>query len=89
MKINWISIKGFRNFVDETIHFSEKSLIIGANDVRKSNLLYALRLIFDKSISYRDLELTDRVVKNANESDFLSINDLQNFRVDVCWKTTS
>ncbi len=30
MKINWIHIKGFRNFVDEKIHFSQKTLIIGA-----------------------------------------------------------
>ncbi len=59
MIINWIHIKGFRNFVDETIHFSDKTLIIGANDVGKSNLLYALRLLFDRSISDRDLELTD------------------------------
>ena len=59
MKINWIHIKGFRNFVDETIHFSEKTLIIGSNDVGKSNLLYALRLLFDRSISDRDLELTE------------------------------
>lgn len=59
MKINWINIKGFRNFVDETINFAEKTLIIGANDVGKSNLLFALRLLFDRGISERDLELTD------------------------------
>jgi putative ATP-dependent endonuclease of OLD family len=59
MKINWIKINGFRNFVDETIYFAEKTLIIGANDVGKSNLLYALRLLFDRGISERDLELTD------------------------------
>lgn len=59
MKINWIHIKGFRNFVDEKIHFSQKTLIIGANDVGKSNLIYAFRLLFDRSISERDLELSD------------------------------
>lgn len=59
MKINWIHIKGFRNYVDEKIHFSHKTLIIGANDVGKSNLIYALRLLFDRSISERDLELND------------------------------
>ncbi len=59
MRINWIHIKGFRNYVDEKIHFSQKTLIIGANDVGKSNLIYALRLLFDRSISERDLELTD------------------------------
>jgi len=63
MKVNWIHIKGFRNFVDEEIHFSNKTLIIGANDVGKSNLLYAMRLLFDRSISDRDLELTDKTSK--------------------------
>ena len=32
---------------------------IGANDVGKTNLLYALRILFDKSISEHDLDLKD------------------------------
>ena len=59
MKISIIHIKGFRNFDDEQITFQDKTLIIGANDVGKTNLIYALRLLFDKSISERDLELSD------------------------------
>ena len=59
MKISSIHIKGFRNFDDEEITFQGKTLIIGANDVGKTNLIYALRLLFDKSISERDLELSD------------------------------
>lgn len=59
MKISKIHIKGFRNFDDESITFQDKTLIIGANDVGKTNLIYALRLLFDKSISEHDLELTD------------------------------
>jgi len=59
MKISSIHIKGFRNFDDEEITFQDKTLIIGANDVGKTNLIYALRLLFDKSISERDLELSD------------------------------
>ena len=59
MKISSIHIKGFRNFDDEQITFQDKTLIIGANDVGKTNLIYALRLLFDKSISERDLELSD------------------------------
>ncbi len=59
MKISKIHIKGFRNFDDESIIFQGKTLIIGANDVGKTNLIYALRLLFDKSISEHDLELTD------------------------------
>lgn len=59
MRISKIHIKGFRNFDDEEITFQDKTLIIGANDVGKTNLIYALRLLFDKSISERDLELSD------------------------------
>ena len=50
MRIEKIHIKGFRNFEDEEIFFQPKTLIIGANDVGKTNLLYALRILFDKSI---------------------------------------
>lgn len=59
MKISKIHIKGFRNFNDELIIFQGKTLIIGANDVGKTNLIYAIRLLFDKTISEHDLELTD------------------------------
>lgn len=59
MRVSKIHIKGFRNFDDEEITFQGKNLIIGANDVGKTNLIYALRLLFDKSISERDLELSD------------------------------
>lgn len=59
MRISKIHIKGFRNFNDEEITFQYKNLIIGANDVGKTNLIYCLRLLFDKAISERDLELSD------------------------------
>lgn len=59
MRIDRIQIKGFRNFDNEEILFQPKTLIIGANDVGKTNLLYALRLLFDKSINEHDLELTN------------------------------
>lgn len=59
MRIDRVHIKGFRNFSDETIVFHKKTLIIGANDIGKTNLIYALRLLFDKSISEQDLELSD------------------------------
>lgn len=59
MVISKIVIKGFRNFINTEIDFSNVSLIIGKNDIGKSNLLYALRILFDKKISEADLELTD------------------------------
>ena len=70
MKIEKIHIKGFRNFNDEEITFQAKTLIIGANDVGKTNLLYALRLLFDKSLNEHDLELSEsdyNAYSKANE----------------------
>lgn len=57
MKIDYVHIKGFRNFVDQTISFDNKTLIVGGNDTGKTNLLYSLRILFDPSLSSRDLEL--------------------------------
>lgn len=62
MRISNLHIKGFRNYIDESLDFDDKTLIIGGNDTGKSNLLYALRILFDPNLSQRDLEL--------DESDF-------------------
>lgn len=67
MIIKTLYIKGFRNFKEVTVNFNEHSLIIGANDVGKTNLLYALRLLLDRSFSDYDYELA--------ESDFFAYED--------------
>lgn len=59
MRLEKVHIKGFRNYDDAEISFQKKALVIGANDVGKTNLVYALRLLFDKTISERDLELVE------------------------------
>jgi putative ATP-dependent endonuclease of OLD family len=52
-------MKGFRNFKDKKVILMKKTLIIGANDIGKSNLIYALRILLDKKISEADLEPKD------------------------------
>ena len=37
MKLSTVKLKIFRNFKDASINFEYKSLIIGANDVGKTN----------------------------------------------------
>lgn len=49
-------LTGFRNFSDSSINFNENTLIIGSNDIGKSNLLHALRILLDKSLSEADIE---------------------------------
>ena len=38
MQLDRVYIKGFRNFKKATVNFNKSTLIIGANDVGKTNL---------------------------------------------------
>lgn len=58
MRIEKVHIKGFRNFDDAVVEFGEKTLVFGPNDSGKTNLLYALRILFDPTLSAKDFELT-------------------------------
>jgi putative ATP-dependent endonuclease of OLD family len=62
MRIAKIKLDKFRNFKSSIICFSGNSLVIGANDVGKTNLFYAIRLLLDRSIPETELE--------PQESDF-------------------
>ncbi|EFU40904.1 hypothetical protein PVOR_18699 [Paenibacillus vortex V453] len=76
MHISNIKIKGFRNFNEANVNLKQKSLIIGSNDIGKSNLIYALRLLLDKKISDSDLELKDsdfHVYDESNNEIFIQI----------------
>ncbi|MCK2556761.1 AAA family ATPase [Escherichia coli] len=56
MYIDNVYLKGFRNYSDSFVKFNYSTLIIGGNDVGKTNLLYSLRILLDKSFSDLDLE---------------------------------
>lgn len=75
MYINKVTIQGFRNFKNADINLAEKSLIIGANDVGKSNFLYALRLILDKNLPESQLE--------PKQSDFYAYEDINELEIIV------
>jgi putative ATP-dependent endonuclease of OLD family len=62
MNIKSISIKNYRNFKDFSIDFSDGfQTIIGENNIGKSNLYWAIRLLLDKNLSYntRNLQIKD------------------------------
>ena len=62
MNIKSITIKNFRNFNDFSINFSKGfQTIIGENNIGKSNLYWAIRLILDRDLSYnaRNLDIKD------------------------------
>lgn len=70
MFIQKVTIKNFRNFLDFSILFKDGfQTIIGENNIGKSNLYRAIRLVLDKGLSYKDRML--------REKDFYGFNDLK------------
>ena len=74
MQIAQAQLQGYRNFKDATISFAEKSLIIGANEIGKSNLLYALRILLDPTIADADLIPQDSDFYAFEATDLISIS---------------
>lgn len=66
MKIDYVELKQYRNFADAHINFAKNSLVIGSNDVGKTNMIHALRLLLDKSLSDADIEPSPRDFYCAN-----------------------
>lgn len=75
LKIKTLELKGFRNFNEAIINFNNDTLIIGENDVGKSNMLHAFRMLLDKSLSESDIEPSelDFHVSNKNICEKISI----------------
>lgn len=67
MQLDHLYIKGFRNYKEATVNFNKSTLIIGANDVGKTNLIYALQILMDRGYSDYTFELKD--------SDFYAYED--------------
>lgn len=57
--ISRIQIKNFRNFLNVDVELDHKQVIIGENNIGKTNFLRAIQLILDKDFSDNDRELTE------------------------------
>lgn len=77
MILSKVKLRGFRNFKKSTINLNNKTLIIGANDVGKTNLIWAIRLLLDRSLSDYDIEPRD--------SDFYAYNETNTFSILLCF----
>ena len=60
MKIDYVYLYQYRNFENAHINLAKNSLVIGSNDVGKTNMIHALRILLDKSLSESDIEPTER-----------------------------
>lgn len=61
MYLSRIKIENFRNFSDLDVVLCGNVVVVGENRVGKTNLLYALRLLFDPTLpdSARQLSISD------------------------------
>jgi putative ATP-dependent endonuclease of OLD family len=75
MILSTVRLIRFRNFKKAIINFNKKSLIIGANDVGKTNLLWAIRLLLDRNLTDYDLEPKD--------SDFYAFEETNGFSITL------
>ncbi|HEY0222518.1 MAG TPA: AAA family ATPase [Lactovum miscens] len=67
MKFISLEVKNFRSFKDIKISLSNKNIFLGLNDVGKTNLLTALRFVFDREVRRNDFVDSDYFEKNVTE----------------------
>jgi len=60
--ISKVRIKNYRNFLDVEVDLSQKQVVIGENNVGKTNFLRAIQLVLDRNFSDSD--------RHLQESDF-------------------
>lgn len=73
MLLRTLYLKNFRNFEDEIVNFNDSAIIIGPNDVGKSNLIYSMRLLLDKSLSQNDITPKESDFNIFSQSDVFTI----------------
>ena len=75
MRVSKVVIKNYRNFKDFDIDLKEFTLVIGENNIGKTNFLTALGLIFSQDISFYK--------KRTLEIDDINFEAINNFKADV------
>jgi putative ATP-dependent endonuclease of the OLD family len=88
MYLSRIAISNFRNFSELDVELSGNVVVVGENRVGKSNLLYALRLVFDASLPDSARQLTvadfwDALGKPGSDDIIKVIVELKDFEKDL------
>ena len=88
MFLSRVEITNFRNFEHLEVNLGQTSVIVGENNIGKSNLLYALRLVLDPRLpdsvrQLREEDFWDGVKKPVKNKQMIEISvDLQDFSGD-------
>lgn len=70
--ISRVRIKNFRNFLDEEVNLNHKQVIIGENNIGKTNFIKAIQLILDPNLSEEDRFLEESDFNDSIESPMVS-----------------
>lgn len=89
MKFAKIEIKNFRNLENVSIDLSNKNVFFGMNDIGKTNLLYALRFIFDKNTRRNGLQETDYFQQDTSKKISIAITISLDFSQNDLTDTSS
>ena len=68
MRVVSIKIHNFRTFADVELHLTPYSLLLGTNNAGKSNLIDAIRVFYEKDISYDESRDFPKFSTSDNES---------------------
>ena len=97
MYIEWAHIRNFRSIVDQKFDFKNLNVIVGNNDVGKSNLLRALNLFFENRLDYgtefnfeEDFSLNAQIPQKKAKEIIIELNvrfpESYGGERCVCWK---
>lgn len=91
--ISRVIIKNYRNFLDLDVNLQQKSIIVGENNIGKTNFIRALQLILDPTLSDEDRMLSESDFNNSldnpmeNNQEILIQIYLSNYRSNVAIMT--
>lgn len=78
-----IHIKNYRNYKDINIDIANHNVFLGLNDVGKSNLLNAIRLILDREVRKNNCVETDFYLRNTEEPIVITLSiDISDYQSD-------
>lgn len=91
--ISRVVIKNYRNFKDLDVNLQHKSVIVGENNIGKTNFIRALQLILDPSLSDEDRMLSESDFNDSlenpmeNNQEILIQTYISNYRRNVAVMT--
>jgi putative ATP-dependent endonuclease of the OLD family len=75
--ISRVQIKNFRNFLDLDVKLNHKQVILGENNIGKTNFLRAIQLILDRDFSDQDRTLTEKDFHDSLEDPMVNGDEIE------------